>query len=94
MIFFWDDQVFKRQVQPPRRKLLFPALNYGELKTRQEPGTSFEASPIPVLAEPKKVIRILEQLRVHKTFASPDAANPPLARKTFSLILLTFSLMY
>jgi hypothetical protein len=39
------------------------------------PGTSFEAYPIPVLAEPKKIIRALDQLRSLKTFPSPDAVN-------------------
>jgi hypothetical protein len=39
------------------------------------PGTSFEAYPIPVLAEPKKIIRALDQLRSLNTFPSPDAVN-------------------
>jgi hypothetical protein len=39
------------------------------------PGTSFETYPIPVLAEPKKIIRALDQLRSLKTFPSPDAVN-------------------
>jgi hypothetical protein len=39
------------------------------------PGTRFEAYPIPVLAEPKKIIAELAKLRALKSFASPDAVN-------------------
>jgi hypothetical protein len=39
------------------------------------PGTSFEPYPIPVLADPKKIIGALDQLRALKTFASADAVN-------------------
>jgi len=53
-----------------------PALIFeGQLKTRHAPGTSFEPYPIPVLAEPKLIIRALDQLRALKTFASADAVN-------------------
>jgi hypothetical protein len=53
-----------------------PALIFeGQLKTRHAPGTSFEPYPIPVLAEPKLIIRALDQLRTLKTFASADAVN-------------------
>jgi hypothetical protein len=60
----------------PPKKLPFPALIFdGQLKTRHAPGTSFEPYPIPVLAEPKKIIRALEQLRTLKTLPSADAVN-------------------
>src|SRR5262249_39712695 len=47
----------------------------GQLKTSHAPGTSFEPYPIPVLADPKKIIGALDQLRALKTFASADAVN-------------------
>ena len=57
-------------------KLPYPALIFsGQLKTRHAPGTSFEPYPIPVLAEPKKIIAELAKLRSLKSFASPDAVN-------------------
>jgi Telomere resolvase len=57
----------------PPKKLPYPALIFeGQLKTRHAPGTSFEPYPIPVLAEPKKIIAELAKLRFLKTFASPD----------------------
>src|SRR5260370_12474125 len=46
-----------------------------QLKTRNAPGTSFEPYPIPVLADPKKLIRALDGLRSLKTFPSADAVN-------------------
>ena len=50
--------------QLPKEKLPFPAVILsGQLKTRQAPGTSFVPYPIPVLAEPRLVIRALENLR-------------------------------
>src|SRR5271165_6290566 len=39
------------------------------------PGSSFEPYPIPVLADPKKIIRALAQLRDLKSFVSADAVN-------------------
>jgi hypothetical protein len=39
------------------------------------PGTSFEPYPIPVLADPKKIIQALDRLRDLKTFPSADAVN-------------------
>jgi telomere resolvase len=67
---------FSAKFSLPRKKLPYPAVIFeGQLKTRQAPGTSFEPYPIPVLADPKKIIRALHQLRVLKTFASPDAVN-------------------
>ena len=60
----------------PRKILPFPAVIFdGQLKTRQAPGTSFEPYPIPVLADPKKIIRALAQLRDLKSFSSADAVN-------------------
>ncbi len=46
-----------------------------QLKTRNAPGTSFEPYPIPVLADPKKIIRALDGLRSLKSFPSADAVN-------------------
>src|SRR3977135_432695 len=51
---------FSAKFSLPKKKLPFPALIFeGELKTRHAPGTSFEPYPIPVLADPKKIIRAL-----------------------------------
>jgi hypothetical protein len=62
---------FSAKFSLPKKKLPFPALIFeGQLKTRQAPGTSFEPYPIPVLAEPKKIIGALDQLRALKTFPS------------------------
>jgi len=52
-----------------------PSSSRASSKPAMAPGTSFEAYPIPVLAEPKKIIRALDQLRSLKTFPSPDAVN-------------------
>jgi hypothetical protein len=47
---------FSAKFSLPKKKLPFPAVIFdGQLKTRHAPGTSFE--PIPVLADPKKIIR-------------------------------------
>ena len=55
---------FSASFSLPPRKLPFPALVFdGQLKTRHAPGTSFEPYPIPVLADPKKIIVALDQLR-------------------------------
>jgi len=60
----------------PKKKLPYPALFFsGQLKTRNAPGTSFEPYPIPVLAEPKLIIRALERLRSLRSFSSADAVN-------------------
>jgi hypothetical protein len=67
---------FSASFSLPKKKLFFPGLIFsGQLKTRHAPGTSFEPYPIPVLAEPKKIIAELDRLRAPKTFASPDAVN-------------------
>ena len=67
---------FSASFSLPPKKLPFPALIIdGQLKTRHAPGTSFEPYPIPVLADPKKIIGALDQLRALKTFASADAVN-------------------
>ena len=67
---------FSAKFSLPPKKLPFPALIFdGQLKTRHAPGTSFEPYPIPVLADPKKIIGALDQLRALKTFASADAVN-------------------
>ena len=67
---------FSAKFSLPKKKLPFPAVIFdGQLKTRQAPGTSFEPYPIPVLADPKKIIRALAQLRNLKSFASADAVN-------------------
>src|SRR4029077_5905635 len=67
---------FSASFSLPKKKLPFPALIFsGQLKTRQAPGTSFEPYPIPVLAEPKKIIAELAKLQALKSFASPDAVN-------------------
>jgi hypothetical protein len=68
--------LFSAKFSLPKKKLPFPAVIFdGQLKTRQAPGTSFEPYPIPVLADPKKIIRALAQLRDLKSFASADAVN-------------------
>src|SRR5260370_23204013 len=60
----------------PKKKLSWPALIFeGQLKTHNAPGTSFEPYPIPVLAEPKLIIRAPERLRSLKSFPSADAVN-------------------
>jgi hypothetical protein len=67
---------FSAKFSLPLKKLPFPAVIFeGQLKTRQAPGTSFEPYPIPVLADPKRIIRAFEQLRALKSFTSPDAVN-------------------
>src|SRR6516162_5509449 len=67
---------FSASFSLPPKKLPFPALIFdGQLKTRHAPGTSFEPYPIPVLAEPKKIIQALDRLRDLKTFTSADAVN-------------------
>jgi hypothetical protein len=38
-------------------------------------GTSFEPYPIPILAEPKKLVRALDTLRTIKSLPSPKAVN-------------------
>jgi hypothetical protein len=51
---------FSAKFSLPRKKLPYPAVIFdGQLKTRNAPGTSFEPYPIPVLADPKKIIRAL-----------------------------------
>jgi hypothetical protein len=63
-------------VRLPKDKLLFPALILsGQPKTPEAPGTSFEPYPIPVLAEPRLILRTLENLRAMKIFMSADAVN-------------------
>ena len=67
---------FSAKFTLPDKKLPFPALIFeGQLKTRNAPGTSFEPYPIPVLAEPKLIIRALDRLRAIKTFPTADAVN-------------------
>jgi Telomere resolvase len=59
-----------------REKLPYPALLFdGQLKTRQAPGTSSEPYPIPVLADPKKLVQVLDSLRTIKSFPSTKAVN-------------------
>ena len=54
---------FSAKFSLPRKKLPYPAVIFdGQLKTRNAPGTSFEPYPIPVLADPKKIIRALDGL--------------------------------
>jgi Telomere resolvase len=67
---------FSASFSLPREKLPCPALLFdGQLKTRQAPGTSFEPYPIPVLADPRKIIQALDTLRSLKSFPSPAAVN-------------------
>ena len=67
---------FSAKFSLPRKKLPYPAVIFdGQLKTRNAPGTSFEPYPIPVLADPKKIIRALDGLRSSKSFPSADAVN-------------------
>src|SRR5271166_6482740 len=67
---------FSAKFSLPRKKLPYPAVIFdGQLKTRNAPGTSFEPYPIPVLADPKKIIRALDGLRSLKSFPSADAVN-------------------
>ena len=67
---------FSAKFSLPKKKLPYPALVFdGQLKTRNAPGTSSEPYPIPVLAEPKLIIRALERLRALKTFSSADAVH-------------------
>src|SRR5208282_2009155 len=67
---------FSASFSLPKKKLPYPAVIFdGQLKTRQAPGTSFEPYPIPVLADPKKLIQALDRLRSLKSFPSPKAVN-------------------
>jgi hypothetical protein len=67
---------FSAKFSLPRKKLPYHAVIFdGQLKTRNAPGTSFEPYPIPVLADPKKIIRALDGLRSLKSFPSADAVN-------------------
>ena len=67
---------FSAKFSLPRKKLPYPPVIFdGQLKTRQAPGTSFEPYSIPVLADPKTIIRALDALRSLKSFPSPDAVN-------------------
>ena len=67
---------FSAKFSLPRKKLPYHAVIFdGQLKTRNAPGTSFEPYPIPVLADPKKIIRALDGLRSSKSFPSADAVN-------------------
>ena len=67
---------FSASFSLPKRNSPSPALIFsGQLKTRHAPGASFEPYPIPVLAEPKKIIQALDRLRSLKSFPSPDAVN-------------------
>ena len=67
---------FSAKFSLPRKKLPYPAVIFdGQLKTRNAPGTSFEPYPIPVLADPKKIIRALDGLRSLKSFPSAAGVN-------------------
>jgi hypothetical protein len=44
-------------------------------KLGQAPGTGFEPYLIPVLADPRKLVRALDTLRSLKSFPSPKAVN-------------------
>ena len=67
---------FSAKFSLPRKKLPYPAVIFdGQLKTRNAPGTSFEPYPIPVLADPKKIIRAIDGLRSLKSYPSADAVN-------------------
>jgi Telomere resolvase len=44
-------------------------------KLGQDPGTSFEPYPVPVLADPKKIVQALDTLRDLKSFVSAKAVN-------------------
>ena len=63
---------FSASFSLPKKKLPYPALLFdGQLKTRK-----LEVElPIPVLADPKKLIQALDQLRSLKSFPSPEAVN-------------------
>jgi Telomere resolvase len=59
-------------------KLPYPAILFdGQLKTRQAPGTSSEPYLIPVLADPRKLVQALDQLRSLKSFPSPPRPLTP-----------------
>ena len=59
-------------------ELPFPTLIFeGQLKTRHAPGTSFEPYPIPVLAEPKRVLAAFERLRSSVPIPMPNALTSP-----------------
>jgi hypothetical protein len=63
---------FSAKFSLPKKKLPFPALIFsGQLKTRHASGTNFEPYPIPVLADPKKLIQALDQLRTLKASLPP-----------------------
>ena len=67
---------FSASFSLPKEKLPYPVLIFdGQLKTRHAPGTSFEPYPIPVLADPKKIIQAIDRLRDLKTFPSAEAVN-------------------
>jgi Telomere resolvase len=58
-----------------KNSLIPPSSSTANWKTRQAPGTSFEPYPIPVLADPRKLVQALDQLRTLKSFPSPAAVN-------------------
>ena len=72
---------FSASFSLPKEKLPYPVLIFdGQLKTRHAPGTSFEPYPIPVRADPKKIIQALDRPWNLKTFASADALKMTILR--------------
>jgi len=78
----WPAEIFlSASFSLPPEKLPFPALIFnGQLKTWHSPGTSFEPYPIPVRADPKKIIHALDRPFDLKTFASADAVKMTILR--------------
>jgi hypothetical protein len=62
----------------PREKLPYPAILFdGQLKTREDPGTSSKPYLIPVLGDPKKLVQALDTLRTLKASLPPRPFTPP-----------------
>jgi len=67
---------FSAKFSLPKKKPPFPALIFEDSsKHVRLQALASSPYPIPVLAEPKKIIRALDQLRALKTFPSADAVN-------------------
>jgi hypothetical protein len=78
-----------------RKKLPYPALLFdGQLKTRQASGISFEPYPIPVLADPKKIIQALDRLRSLKSFPSTKAVNTTTGPQLPKYVSAAFGSLY
>jgi Telomere resolvase len=76
---------FSASFSLPKEKLPYPALIFdGQLKTREAPGTAQEPYPIPVLANPKKIIQAPTGSGISKPSLPPMPSTPPLVPSCLS----------